>query len=154
MEPEMWGDIQAQCKCIMWKLMHSKDVEDEGALVQLDLNPGRLFERLWVGCTKLTGGGDEFTTKNFECWVGKSQMGDLEDFWDQCLSDIWIPPPTPKKGGIWEIAGRSEDQVWIENGRCWDCWERYKKCKKKRKKQGMQRWKIKKGERGTSLVIQ
>ena len=27
-------------------------------------------------------------------------------------------------------------------------------CKKKRKKQGMQRWKIKKGERGTSLVIQ
>ena len=46
MEPEEEEDFQAKCKCIKWKLMYSKDVEDEGALVQLDLNPGRLFERL------------------------------------------------------------------------------------------------------------
>ena len=82
--------------------MYSKDVEDEGALVQLDLNPGRLFERLWVGCTKLAGGGDEFTTKNFERWVGKSQMGDLEDFWDQCLSETWIQKKKKKHlGNSW-----------------------------------------------------
>ena len=67
MEPEKWEGFQAQCKSIKWKLMYSKDVEGEGVLVQLDLNPERLFERLWVGCTKLAGGGKEFTTKNFEC---------------------------------------------------------------------------------------